>query len=293
MAAQQQGYFIAMCLDIVIRPGNVEPALVGTDKVQIGGAGGPSDAITAAANGSKIVGIATYGNTSAIELMTMASSGINSLKDFEGKTLGYHSVMPPLLQAMFAKAGVPTSKIKEVSLASYDPTVLPKGQVQALVGYKSNEQLTLQKAGVKIKIWDPETYGLKSAFNTQIANAGFAKAHPTAIEDFLRASYAGFAYTDTHLPTVVAYAEKLSGGSVNYPPAANIVRWEEESRLVRTTLLPGHGIGWETTAQWQPELGYLEQFEFISKPVDLAPLIDNNFNAAIYDGTVLKPVSTS
>jgi hypothetical protein len=66
-----------------------------------------------------------------------------------------------------------------------------------------------------------------------------------------------------------------------------------ESKLVRSTLLAGHGIGWETTAQWQPELGYLDQFKLIRKPVDLAPLIDNSYKQAIYSGTLLKPVSAS
>lgn len=289
LAAQQQGYFQALCLNMEIKPGGVNAALVSSGKAQLGGLGGPSDAITAAANGAKIVGIATYGNTSAIELLTLANSGINTLKDFEGKTLGYKGAMPPLLEAMFAKAGVPNSKIKEISVG-YDPTILPKGQVKALVAYKSNEQLTLQGMGVKLKIWDPEKYGLRSAFNTQIANTAFAKAHPTAVQDFLRASYAGFAYTDAHLSTVLAYAAKLTGGG-NYDIPASTARWHAESKLVLTTLLAGHGLGWETTAQWKPELGYLEQFKLISKAVNLVPLIDNSFNEAIYDGTVLKPVS--
>ena len=289
LAAQQQGYFKALCLNIDIKPGGVNAALVSSGKAQLGGVGGPSDAITAAANGAKIVGIATYGNTSAIEVLTLADSGINSLKDFAGKTLGYKVAMPPLLEAMFVKAGVPNSKIKEISV-SFDPTILPKGQVKALVAYKSNEQLTLQGMGVKLKIWDPASYGLKSAFNTQIANRAFAQAHPTAIEDFLRASYAGFAYSDAHLATVLAYAAKLTGGG-NYDIPASTLRWHAESKLVRTTLLAGHGVGWQTTAQWQPELGYLEQFKLISKPVDLSTLIDNQYNQAIYDGTALKPVS--
>jgi ABC-type nitrate/sulfonate/bicarbonate transport system substrate-binding protein len=290
LAAQQQGYFAALCLNVDIKPGGVNAALVSSGKAQLGGVGGPSDAITAAANGAKIVGIATYGNTSAIELLTLASSGITTLKDFEGKTLGYKGAMPPLLEAMFAKAGVPNSKIKEISVG-YDPTILPKGQVKALVAYKSNEQLTLQGMGVKLTIWDPAKYGLRSAFNTQIANAAFAKAHPTAIEDFLRASYAGFAYSNAHLQTVLAYAAKLTGGG-NYDIAASTLRWHVESKLVTSTLLAGHGVGWQTTAQWTPELGYLQQFKLISKPVDLATLIDNSYNQAIYNGTVLKPVSS-
>jgi putative hydroxymethylpyrimidine transport system substrate-binding protein len=289
LAAQQQGYFKALCLNLDIKPGGVNAALVSSGKAQLGGVGGPSDAITAAANGAKIVGIATYGNTSAIELLTLANSGINTLKDFEGKTLGYKGAMPPLLEAMFVKAGVPNSKIKEISVG-YDPTILPKGQVKALVAYKSNEQLTLQGMGVKLKIWDPAKYGLRSAFNTQIANTAFAKAHPTAIEDFLRASYAGFAYSDAHLSTVLAYAAKLTGGG-NYDIPASTLRWHVESKLVTSTLLAGHGVGWQTTAQWQPELGYLEQFKLISKPVDLGTLIDNSYNEAIYNGTALKPVS--
>jgi ABC-type nitrate/sulfonate/bicarbonate transport system substrate-binding protein len=289
LAAQQQGYFAAMCLNVVFKPGGVNPALVSSGQAQLGGVGGPSDAITAAANGAKIEGIATYGNTSAIELLTLADSGINTLKDFEGKTLGYKGAMPPILKAMFAKAGVSNSKIKEISVG-YDPTILAKGQVKALVGYKSNEQLALQRMGAKLKIWDPQKFGLPSAFNTQIANTAFATAHPTAVQDFLRASYAAFAYTDAHLPTVLAYAAKLTGGG-NYDIAASTVRWRAESSLVRSTLLAGHGLGWQTTAQWKPELGYLEQFKLIPKAVDLAPLVNNSYNSAIYDGATLKPVS--
>jgi ABC-type nitrate/sulfonate/bicarbonate transport system substrate-binding protein len=211
------------------------------------------------------------------------------LKDFEGKTLGYKGAMPPVLKAMFAKAGVSNSKIKEISVG-YDPTILAKGQVKALVAYKSNEQLALQRMGVKLKIWDPEKFGLPSAFNTQIANTAFATAHPTAVQDFLRASYAGFAYTDAHLATVLAYAAKLTGGG-NYDIPASTVRWRAESSLVRTTLLAGHGLGWQTTAQWKPELGYLEQFKLIAKAVDLTPLVNNSYNAAVYNGATLKPVS--
>jgi ABC-type nitrate/sulfonate/bicarbonate transport system substrate-binding protein len=289
VAAQQQGYFTALCLNVVIKPGGVNATLVSSGQAQLGGVGGPSDAITAAANGAKIEGIATYGNTSAIELLTLANSGINTLADFQGKTLGYKGAMPPVLKAMFAKAGVSNSKIKEISVG-YDPTILAKGQVKALVAYKSNEQLALQRMGVKLKIWDPEKFGLPSAFNTQIANTAFATAHPTAVQDFLRASYAGFAYTDAHLATVLAYAAKLTGGG-NYDIPASTVRWRAESSLVRTTLLAGHGLGWQTTAQWKPELGYLEQFKLIAKAVDLTPLVNNSYNAAIYNGATLKPVS--
>jgi ABC-type nitrate/sulfonate/bicarbonate transport system substrate-binding protein len=289
VAAQQQGYFTALCLNVVIKPGGVNATLVSSGQAQLGGVGGPSDAITAAANGAKIEGIATYGNTSAIELLTLASSGINTLSDFQGKTLGYKGAMPPVLKAMFAKAGVSNSKIKEISVG-YDPTILAKGQVKALVAYKSNEQLALQRMGVKLKIWDPEKFGLPSAFNTQIANTAFATAHPTAVQDFLRASYAGFAYTDAHLATVLAYAAKLTGGG-NYDIPASTVRWRAESSLVRTTLLAGHGLGWQTTAQWKPELGYLEQFKLIAKAVDLTPLVNNSYNAAVYNGATLKPVS--
>lgn len=291
LAAQQQGYFKALCLDVAIKPGGVNTALVSSGRAQLGGVGGPSDAITAAANGAKIVGVATYGNTSAIELLTLADSGITTFKDFEGTTLGYKGAMPPLLKAMFAKAGVSNSKIREVSVG-YDPTILSKHQVNSLVAYKSNEQLTLQRMGVKLTIWDPAKYGLRSAFNTQIANAAFATAHPTAVQDFLRASYAGFAYTDTHLSTVLAYAAKLTGGG-NYNIPASAAEWRAESTLVRTTMLTGHGLGWQTSGQWQPELGYLRQFTLISKPVDLTALVDNSYNDAIYAGGVLRPVSSS
>ena len=46
--------------------------------------------------------------------------------------------MPPIITAMLEKAGVNLHSVKEVSVG-YDPTILPRGQVQALTAYKSNE----------------------------------------------------------------------------------------------------------------------------------------------------------
>lgn len=290
LTAQARGYYRDLCLNVTVRPGSTNAQLVSANTAQLGSVGGPSDAITAAANGAAIVGVATYGNTSAVEAVTMAGGPIRTLKDFQGVTFGYKGAMPPQLLAMLRAGGVDLGKLKTVSVG-FDPRILPQGRVQALSVYKSNEPLTLRAKGYAIREWDPAAYGIKSAFNTVIANRGWAAGHPTAVEDFLRATFHGFAYTDAHLQSSVEYAARLAGNG--YDVAANTRQWRTESKLVRETLPAGHGIGWQTVAQWQPEYRTLQQFHLVRKPVALASLVDNRYVAAIDTGSALRWPATA
>ena len=106
--------------------------------------------------------IATYGNTTIDTLLTMPS--VTNLRQLDGKTIGYKGAMPPDITAMLKKAGVDLASLKEVSVG-YDPTILPRGQVQALTAYKSNEPVELKDDGYKVRQWDPDSFGFAGAFN--------------------------------------------------------------------------------------------------------------------------------
>lgn len=287
LAAKQQGYFDALCLDVTMQPGSNNIQLVSAGTAQFGGVGGPSDTLVGIDNGADIVGIATYGNTGVIELLTMAGGSINSLADFAGKTVGYKGAVPPQLRAMFIDAGVDETAINWVSVG-YDPSILPDGVVDGLTAYKTNEPLELRARGLDVVSWDPASHGVTSSFNTQIVNATWAKAHPTAVQDFLRASFKGLAWLNesaANLDTGLAYAAALS--EAGYDLEKSKLRWQAEAKLVGDNSPEAHGFGWQSPELWQAEADMLKRFELVKGTPDVAAALDNSYVDAIYDGETL------
>lgn len=287
LAAQQQGYFAALCLDVTVQPGSNNIQLVSAGTAQFAGVGGPADVLTGRDNQAAVVSVATYGNTSIIEMLTMPDSGINSIADFAGKTLGYKGAIPPQISAMLLDQGIGAEDVQWVSVG-YDPSILPNGQVQGLTAYKSNEPLALRAQGLEVVGWDPAEYGVASSFNSQIVNEAWAKAHPTAVEDFLRASFHGFAWinaSDTNLDSALDYAAGLS--EAGYDIMSSKARWKAEVELIEASRDHGQAFGWQSEAQWQSEADLLLRFELLKSPADLESAFDNQFIDAIHDGAEL------
>jgi NitT/TauT family transport system substrate-binding protein len=287
IAAQAQGFYRAMCLNVQLLPGNGDPTssgqLVASGKATFTELGSPSDAITDVAGTPSVPvdAVATYGNTTASTLLTMPS--ITNLRQLDGKTIGYKGAMPPIITAMLEKAGVNLSSVNEVSVG-YDPTILPRGEVQGLTAYKSNEPIELRDDGYKVHEWDPDSFGLHGAFNVLDVNRKWATVHTSAAEDFLRATFEAFQYCIANASTCVNDAAKYETG---YLVHQNVQRWLVETGEVDATLLPGHGVGYEDTAQWQPEYKLLLRYKLIKGTVDLADIINPTYANAIYHGRSL------
>jgi NitT/TauT family transport system substrate-binding protein len=287
IAAKAQGFYADMCLSVNLLPGNGNPTstgqLVEAGKATVTELGSPSDAITDVAGTPSVPvdAIATYGNATIDSLLTMPT--ITNLRQLDGKTIGYKGAMPPDITAMLEDAGVKLSTVREVAVG-YDPTILPRGQVQALTAYKSNEPIELKDDGFKFREWDPSSFGIKGAFNVFDVNRPWATAHPDTVEDFLRATFEAFNYCLEHATTCVDDAAKYQTG---YSVAQNLQRWQIESRIVTSTLLAGHGLGYQDLSQWQPEYALLRQFKLIGKTIDLANIVNLTYVDAIYQGRSL------
>ncbi|CAN5323512.1 ABC transporter substrate-binding protein [soil metagenome] len=288
LAAKQLGYFDALCLDVTVQPGTGDTAgnaqLVAAGTATITDLGGDSDLLLAHSNGVDVTGIATYGQVPITTLMTETST--TDLKQLEGTTLGQKGQLPPELQAMLVKAGVDVSKITQVTVG-YDPTILPRGQVQSLTGYKSNEPLTLKAAGDAITQWNPEDYGIPGTFGTVVANPAFAKADVTAAEDFLRASFHAYDYCLTNAKECVGFAAGLAGGGASYDIDHNVQVWQTETALVTKSQPAGTPLGSLNTVLMAKEAQFLVDSQQLSAVPDVTTFTDPSFVSAIYNGTEL------
>jgi len=136
--AKVLGYFDALCLNVEINAaGGNGQLLVSSGRAQFTALGSASDVMLAAANSRNLTAIATYGSTSPFSIF--ANEKIKTLKDLEGGKLGYFINITPVALAMLDAAGVDRSKVQLVKMTNYDPTVVTRGQVDAIVGYASNQ----------------------------------------------------------------------------------------------------------------------------------------------------------
>jgi NitT/TauT family transport system substrate-binding protein len=252
-AAQTLGYFATECLTVhFITNSYVPNELVSSGAATITGAGSAADAMLDVADGSKFVGVSTFGDVSDYAILTRTS--ITNLRQLAGKVLGYHTTLPVVLTEMMQKAHVDIAKVEEVNDTSYDPTLLIHGKFDALQAYQSNEPLTLRADGDKFNEFLPSSFGVAGTFNVQVVNQKFLAAHPAVVADFLRAELHAFDYCAKRVATCIGYeATDAKAAGVPYEVAHETAEWKFEVALVQNHTLPGKGIGTETRGEWASE----------------------------------------
>ncbi len=148
--------------------------------------------------------------------------------------------LPPSIKAMLAKAGMIEGKdYKTVGIEGFDPLVHIKlPGLAGFPGYKSNEPGTLERAGIPFTLFDPSKDGIPGSFGVIYTNAGFVTDHPTAAQDFVRASMRGMedALADPNAAAQAAVDLINANGNQNFlSPEGEQFRWTTESGLVSSS----------------------------------------------------------
>jgi putative hydroxymethylpyrimidine transport system substrate-binding protein len=193
---------------------------------------------------------------------------------------------------MLVKAGVKWDSLKLVK-EGYDPSVLPRkqGGLEALTGFISNEPNQLKAAGKDVTVWKPVDYKIPSSIGAMAVNPAFAKAHPHAVEDILRAALHAYAYcsaSEAHITECVGYAAKLSGPT--YDKKLNATIWKTETQVVKENPTPGQPLGGIDTDNVTQLVAMLHQFKIVPGSVTAAKAtgwFDPSFVKDIYSGDKL------
>ncbi|MBS2966966.1 ABC transporter substrate-binding protein [Actinocrinis puniceicyclus] len=293
VAADKLGYFKDLCLDVHLQPSTGDTAqgtkLLAGGKAQIG-AVAEQDLIQARANGIAIEGVSSYSDAGLDILMT--NPDITSLTQLDGKIIGDKGYMPASVRAMLVKAGVNWNSLKVVT-EGYDPTVLPRhqGGLEALTGFVSNEPNQLADAGHKVTVWQPVKYGVPSSLGAMAVNPAFAAAHPTAVQDMLRAALHAYAYcsaSPARAAQCVGYAAALSGPT--YDTKLNEQIWSTETRTVADNPTPGQPLGGIDPKNVTALGDMLREFSIIPASVASAQIsswFDDSYIKADYNGNTL------
>lgn len=241
IAAEKLGYFNDLCINVKIQAGTGDAStnakLAAANKVQFT-AVSQQDLLLAADNGIDLTGISSYSSAGLEVLMTRPE--VTDLKRLDGTVLGQKGALPASVVSMLEKAGADVGSMKQVTVG-YDPGILPRKQVDSLTGFISNEPNLLATSGEKVKVWRPFDYGVPGSLGAFAANPGFAKEHPTVVEDFLRASLHAMDYCANKAAECVGYAAELGGEG--YDVDHNVAIWKTELGVINETKAANLNLG--------------------------------------------------
>jgi hypothetical protein len=283
-AAEKLGYFADMCLIVgFVTNATDTNELVSSNKAQVTNEGSAADTLEAIASGAHMVGIETAGDTSDYAIITEKS--ITSLKELDGKTLGYYTMLPVVIREMLTAAGVNISTMKLIADTNYHPTQVVQGTLQGLQAYQSNQVVTLRAAKDPFHEFTPQQFKINGTYNVMTVNVTFLSKHHQAIADFMRADLHALHYCIKYPSACVkiegAYAKRAGAQFVT---AHEDAVWAIERDLILSSSLPGKGLGVQTYAKWKPESIALRTYGVLATVPKLASAENVSLVASLYKG---------
>jgi hypothetical protein len=166
--------------------------------------------------------------------------------------------------------------------------------IDGLPGWKSNEVGTLERAGIGIHLFDPLDFGVPGSFGVIFTSAEFAEEHPTAAQDFVRATMRGLsdAVSDPEAAANAAVDLITANGNPNFlSPEGEVFRWETEAALILKGTPEDMGLGIPDVEALQVELDAYAAVGLFGDTTPVAADYVVDLAAGVYDtmATVVWP----
>ncbi len=297
IVAEAEGFFDDVCLDVELVPGFAPSngALVAEGQGQMSSAGSFGELVNNNVEGeADLVAVGQYGKT-AIEALVLPVDGPVDADDLAGTlpgtTMGIKGDIPYSLQTLLGRLGVERGNFDELILDGFDPVAHLELGIDALPVYKSNEPAQLDAADVPYVMVDPLDFDVPSSFGIMFTSRSFLDEHPTAVQDFMRASFRAFQFGIENPEEAVGHAFELidAAGNPNFfSTEGEGFRWLTESALVASTTPDGTGIGVIDPARLEAEIQALTDAGVFSELPDFESMYDASVAEEVYDGAELR-----
>ncbi len=286
--AQERGYFKAQGLDVSIQHAvsGEHVQLLATGRAQFSTGSGGDILKRVAQADVPLVSIAVIGQRDDQAFAVRADSPIKTLKDWEGKLVGYKSTPSADYLALLKIGGVDRSKVREVAVG-FDPRVLATGQVDVYPVFAANEPDTLARQGVTVRLFDPTTYGVPSFGLTYMSNRDLVTTRPDLVKRFLRAALKGIEDAtgdrDGAIDIVMKYAPGEDRAHQRY-------MLDTEIEAAQNDMTRTRGIGATTKEQWAALESFLSDYGALPKRVDVTTVYNDSFINELYkNGKLIWP----
>ena len=284
--AQEKGYFRDQSLEVEIQhaTSGEHVQLLATNRAQFstGSAGDVMKRVASA--GVPLVSIAQIGQRDEQSFAVRADSPIRTLKDWEGRLVGYKTTVSADYLALVALGGIDRTKVREVAVG-FDPRVLADGRVDVYPVFTANEPDTLARLGIPVRLFDPTTYGVPGLGLTLMTNQEMIQTRPEVVTRFLRASLRGLADAiadrDAAIDVVMKYATGEDRAHQRY-------MLDTEIDAAQNDLTRANGIGAMDRSRYVALRDFLLQYGGLAKTVDVDAVFTDRFVKDLYkDGRLV------
>jgi NitT/TauT family transport system substrate-binding protein len=212
-AAEQKGLYRKAGLHVEVRPGGIDfPAIQmvasGSEDFGVTGA---DQILLARDKGVPVVAVATIYRQTPFVLFALKKSGISSMKDIAGKTVGVKlgGNEEITYRAMVKSAGLIGPKPREIPV-KFDISPFLAGKVDVWPGYVINEVIAAQEKGADVNIIRPSDYNINFYADTIFTRESVIERNPELVKRFVRATMAGWQYAVDHPEEAAAFGLKHS-----------------------------------------------------------------------------------
>jgi ABC-type nitrate/sulfonate/bicarbonate transport system substrate-binding protein len=242
-----------------------------------------TEVITARSKGLPVVSIATNHQYGMAGIMLPTSSGISTLKELEGKTLGVTGI--PYNRTMFeyclTNAGVDLAKVNIVIVGFAPMPLLLSKRIDGLGDAITWSEPAMYNVQIQKPADDKSTYkyfafyqnGLPRYYTLGVvASEDTVNKNPELAKRFLRAWVKGLDWATTNQKAAV-------DGMRRHAPEINekeaTANFAEIARISQSPDTQAHGLGWQDPVVWAKQEEFMRAHNVISDRVDVSQAVTN------------------
>lgn len=236
-----------------------------------------TEVITARSKGLPVVSIATNHQFGTAGIMVPASSGVTSLKQLEGKTLGVTGIPfnRTMLEYCLKKAGVDLSKVNIVVVGFTPMPLLLSKRIDGLGDAITWSEPAMYDVQLGKPADDKSTYKYFAFYENGVpryytlgvvATEDTLTKNPELARRFLRAWTKGL---DWAINNQKAAIEGLRTHNPEINEAEAVANLAEIARISQSPDTKAHGLGWQDPAVWAKQEEFMRDQGLISTKVDV------------------------
>ena len=204
--AKEKGFYKDVGLDVDLLEFNTSVNMMeDLEKENIEFAINDSSLVLEAINGKQVVAMMTILQNTPYGLMGLKSSGIQSLKDINGKKIALYDNLNGLaINAMLLSHDITYKKMP----LSYTLDTLISGKNDLQTVYLSNEPYLAKEMGLETVVFNPKDYGFDGYGDILFTSQKMLKNKPQLVEKMYEASRRGWEYAFAHIDESVNVIHK-------------------------------------------------------------------------------------
>ena len=243
--AAQKGYFRQAGFSTVnLVPGSPSTSgetYVATHQGNVSITSGSVETASAVKQGLPVRIVAAHFQKSPQAVVSLAKNPITTPAQLAGKKIG----VPPSVQTLFmgflAANKIDSSSIKVVPI-SFDPTPLASGEVQALVGYSTNQAVVLDSKGFQTSVMLFNDFGYSQCADGLVVTTDTLQNDRDRLKAFLLADIMGWQTALPNLSSEVSYMVDTYGKTAGLDTSSQLLRAQAEAQLMTSPTTRQNGL---------------------------------------------------